>query len=58
VKNVIKDCKLDFRADKKTIQKLFECNRLSGQIWNDTLTLAKVYHKNHGRWITRWLPYL
>lgn len=50
---MIKTCKLDFRAEKKTVQKLFECNRLSGQIWNDTLALAKDYHKNHNQWITK-----
>ena len=50
VRTVIKACKLEFRASKETRERLFACNRLSGQIWNDTLDLAKNYHQEHGQY--------
>ncbi len=50
---MIKACKVEFRANKETIQRLFECNRLSAKIWNDTLVLAKDYHKENGKWINK-----
>ena len=53
VVQVIKVCKVDFRASKETIGRLFECNRLSAQIWNDTLVLARDYHKENGKWINK-----
>jgi putative transposase len=53
VRIVIKACKLEFRASKETRECLFACNRLSGQIWNDTLDLAKNYHQEHGQWIDK-----
>jgi hypothetical protein len=53
VRTVIKACKLEFRASKETRERLFACNRLSGQIWNDTLDLAKSYHKKYDKWIDK-----
>jgi putative transposase len=53
VRRVIKACKAEFRASKETIERLFKCNRISGQIWNDTLVLAKEYYKEHGQWIDK-----
>lgn len=50
---MIKACKIKFHATKQVINKLFKCNRISGQIWNDTLALARDYNKQHGKWITR-----
>ena len=50
---MLKACKVDFRANKETIHHLFECNRISSQIWNDTLALAKDYHKNNNTWISQ-----
>ena len=50
---MLKACKVNFRASKETIDRLFECNRTSGQVWNDTLALAKDYHKNNNTWISR-----
>ncbi len=50
---MLKACKVDFRASKETIGRLFECNRISAQIWNDTLALAKDYHRENSKWINR-----
>lgn len=50
---MIKARKLYFQAAPKTIARLFECNRISGQIWNDTLDLARNYHKQYGKWIRK-----
>ena len=44
--------KTSFYASRKTIDKLFECNRISAQIWNDGLAVAKDYSlSNGGKWI-------
>ncbi|RLQ03302.1 transposase, partial [Geobacillus stearothermophilus] len=33
--------KIPFQTSKKDIDRLFECNRISAQIWNDCLVIAK-----------------
>ena len=54
VKNMYRTVKTLFRASKKDIDRLFECNRISAQIWNDCLTIAKSYaQKNNGKWINQ-----
>lgn len=40
-------------ASKHTIQQLFECNRISAQIWNDCLQEAKNYYLTHKKWINK-----
>ncbi|WP_313430847.1 hypothetical protein [Siminovitchia terrae] len=42
-----------FRASKETIDRLFECNRVSGEVWNFCLALAKEPHLKTGKWITK-----
>ena len=43
-----------FQTSKKDIDRLFECNRISAQIWNDCLAIAKNYAlKNNGKWINQ-----
>ena len=49
---MIRCMKTSFLASKDNIHKLFECNRISGQIWNDCLEVAKEYSlSNDGKWI-------
>ena len=45
--------KTRFRAKKEVIQKLFECNRISAEVWNECLRLAKEHHLKTGKWITK-----
>ncbi|EPR27472.1 Transposase [Geobacillus sp. WSUCF1] len=45
--------KTRFRAKKEVIQKLFECNRISAEVWNECLRLAKEHHLETGKWITK-----
>lgn len=40
-----------FTASKETIRQLVECNRISAQIWNDCLDIAKQYYLVHKKWI-------
>lgn len=50
---MIRCLKTDFIASKSTIDKLFECNRTSGEVWNYCLRLAKEHHINFGKWISK-----
>ncbi|MFD0768976.1 RNA-guided endonuclease InsQ/TnpB family protein [Bacillus sp. CGMCC 1.60114] len=43
--------KVFFSASPKTIQQLFECNRISAEIWNVCLIEAKNYYLKHNKWI-------
>ncbi|KMY61391.1 transposase, partial [Geobacillus stearothermophilus] len=45
--------KTRFQAKKEVIQKLFECNRISAEVWNECLRLAKEHHLETGKWITK-----
>ncbi len=45
--------KTPFRASKENIDRLFECNRVSSEMWNFCLTLAKETHLKTGKWITK-----
>ena len=45
--------KTNFVANTKTIDKLFELNRLSAEVWNECLRLSKEYHLEHGKWIPK-----
>ena len=42
-----------FRANSETINQLFVCNRVSGEIWNRCLALAKETHLKTGKWISK-----
>lgn len=50
---MIRCMKVSFRASKQTINQLFECNRISGEVWNRCLELAKETHLKTGKWITK-----
>ncbi len=51
---MLRAVKTTFKATKNNIYKLFEANKVSAQIWNDTLQLSKEYViKNNGKWISK-----
>ena len=51
---MIRCVKTTFTCSKNTLNKLFECNRISAQIWNDCLSYAKDYSlSNSGKWINK-----
>ena len=50
---MIRCMKTSFRASNETIDRLFECNRVSGEVWNRCLELAKETHLKTGKWITK-----
>ncbi|GIN71560.1 transposase [Bacillus sp. J14TS2] len=50
---MIRCMKTPFRASKETIDHLFQCNRISGEVWNRCLELAKEAHLKTGKWITK-----
>lgn len=46
--------KINFTANKENINKLFECNKLSAEVWNNVLTISKCYSlNNNGKWINK-----
>jgi putative transposase len=49
---MIRCIKTVFQATKSNINRLFECNQISAEIWNECLTTAKNYSlQNDDRWI-------
>ena len=49
---MIKCLKTDFVTTKSNLDRLFECNRISAEIYNDCLKVAKEYSlANDGKWI-------
>lgn len=50
---MIRCMKVSFRASQATIDRLFECNRRSGEVWNRCLEMAKDAHLKTGKWITK-----
>ena len=50
---MIKVKKVNFRANSKTIDKLFELNRISAEVWNECLRLSKQHHLETGNWISQ-----
>ena len=53
-KLMIRVIKTSFSATKETIDLLFACNRVSAQIWNESLKIAKEYAlANNGEWINQ-----
>ena len=51
---MIRVIKTSFSATKETIDLLFACNRISAQIWNESLRIAKEYAlANNGEWINK-----
>jgi putative transposase len=45
--------KTSFVTSKKNLDRLFECNRVSAQVWNDCLEIAKSYYKETNKWISK-----
>lgn len=50
---MIRVMKTNFRVSDEDRERLFACNRISAQVWNDCLRIAKAYALEHGRWIGR-----
>ena len=51
---MIRVIKTKFSATKETHGLLFACNRISAQIWNELLLIAKEYAlSNNGDWINQ-----
>ncbi|RKN86093.1 RNA-guided endonuclease InsQ/TnpB family protein [Paenibacillus ginsengarvi] len=49
---MIRCVKTTFRTSKTDLERLFACNRISAEIWNRCLILAKNYSLEHeGKWI-------
>ena len=53
VKPMIRCMKTEFRTNRNVMTKLFECNRVSGEVWNKCLDLAKQKHIETGKWISK-----
>lgn len=41
------------RASITELDRLYECNRESGKVWNHCLHLAKQHYLTHGKWISK-----
>ncbi|UUZ81051.1 transposase [Paenibacillus sp. P26] len=51
-RNMIRCVKTAFRASKSDLDRLYQCNRISAEIWNECLVIAKHFSLNNdGRWI-------
>ena len=51
---MIRVIKTKFSTTKETLDLLFSCNRISAQIWNESLRIAKEYAlANNGDWINQ-----
>jgi putative transposase len=45
--------KSNFITSKKHLDRLFECNRISAQVWNDCLEISKSYYRETNKWISK-----
>jgi putative transposase len=50
---MIRTYKTAFITTKRNLDRLFECNRISAQVWNDCLKIAKDHFKQSGKWISK-----
>lgn len=50
---IIRVYKPNFRTSKDNLNRLYACNRISAQIWNKCLELAKEHYTKTGEWIDR-----
>ena len=50
---MIRCLKTTFYASYETIDRLFDCNRVSAEVWNHCLALAKEKHLKTGEWVTK-----
>lgn len=53
VNPLVRCMKTEFRTNRNVMTKLFECNRVSGEVWNKCLDLAKQKHMETGKWISK-----
>jgi putative transposase len=52
--NMIRCIKTEFRTTKENLDRLFACNRISAENWNECLATAKHYSlNNEGKWISQ-----
>ena len=50
---MIRCLKTSFYASQETVNRLFECNRVSAEVWNECLKLSKEIHLKTGKWATK-----
>jgi len=50
---MMRTLKTTFMTNSFDLERLFACNRASADVWNDCLEIAKQYHLEHGKWITK-----
>lgn len=50
---MIRTAKVYFRTAKTDLNRLFDCNRTSAMVWNDSLNIARAHHQITGKWITK-----
>ncbi|CDX00547.1 hypothetical protein SDC9_09234 [bioreactor metagenome] len=50
---IIRVYKLNFRTSRDNLNRLYACNRVSAQIWNQCLELAKDHYKKTNTWLNR-----
>jgi putative transposase len=50
---MIRVYKTAFITSKRNLDRLFECNRISAQVWNDCIKIAKDHYKELGKWIKK-----
>ena len=50
---MLRTMKTSFYTHSFDLNRLFQANRTSADVWNDCLLLAKAYHQKHGKWITQ-----
>lgn len=49
---MIRCLKTEFHTSNNDLQKLFDCNRISGEIWNECLAVTKEFSlQNEGKWM-------
>ena len=51
--SIIRALKTKFHTSKENLGHLFACNRVSAQVWNGCLRLAKEHFQKTGKWIDR-----
>ena len=50
---MIKVLKTSFYTSKNNLDRLFACNKLSGQVWNECLVVAGNHRRQTGQWINK-----
>ncbi|WP_242835411.1 hypothetical protein [Desulfitobacterium sp. PCE1] len=50
---IIRVYKLNFHTSQENLNRLYACNRISAQIWNQCLELAKDHYQKTNTWLNR-----